>query len=223
MTTSHDESFTTESKRLLDPIDRISEILFGLLMAVTIVGSLSIATAGGDEVRTVLIAALGCNLAWGLVDAVMYLVRTVTEKTRRHALALSIRGAEPAAAHRMIALALPAGLAPLIGPAELEAVRSRLVAQPVVERPRLTVEDWLSALGVFLLVVVATFPVVLPFMFVRDLPTAMEISRYVTLAMLYAAGHGLGRYAQHRRPAFTGALMALLGAALIVAVMALGG
>ena len=75
MTTSHDDSFTTESKRLLDPIDRISEILFGLLMAVTIVGSLSIATAGQDEVRTVLIAALGCNLAWGLVDAVMYLVR----------------------------------------------------------------------------------------------------------------------------------------------------
>ena len=88
MATALDDSFTTESKRLLDPIDRISEILFGLLMAVTIVGSLSIATAGGDEVRTVLIAALGCNLAWGLVDAVMYLVRTVTEKTRRHALAL---------------------------------------------------------------------------------------------------------------------------------------
>ena len=223
MTTSHDDSFTTESKRLLDPIDRISEILFGLLMAVTIVGSLSIATAGQDEVRTVLIAALGCNLAWGLVDAVMYLVRTVTEKTRRHALALRIRGAEPAAAHRMIALALPAGLAPLVGPAELEAVRSRLVALPAVERPRLTVEDWLSALGVFLLVVIATFPVVLPFVFVRDLPTAMEFSRYVTLAMLYAAGYGLGRYAAHARPMLTGALMTLLGAVLILAIMALGG
>jgi hypothetical protein len=46
MATALDDSFTTESKRLLDPIDRISEILFGLLMAVTIVGSLSIATAG---------------------------------------------------------------------------------------------------------------------------------------------------------------------------------
>jgi VIT1/CCC1 family predicted Fe2+/Mn2+ transporter len=223
MTTSHDDSFTMESKRLLDPIDRISEILFGLLMAVTIVGSLSIATAGQDEVRTVLIAALGCNLAWGLVDAVMYLVRTVTEKTRRHALTLRIRGAEPAAAHRMIALALPAGLAPLVGTAELEAVRSRLVALPAVERPRLTTEDWLSAFGVFLLVVIATFPVVLPFVFVHDLPTAMQFSRYITLAMLYAAGHGLGRYAGHTRPAVTGILMALLGAALILAIMALGG
>ena len=43
---------------LLDPVDRISEILFGLIMAVTIVGSLSIATAGSNEVRTVMAAGL---------------------------------------------------------------------------------------------------------------------------------------------------------------------
>ena len=221
--TSRDDPFTTESRRLLQPVDRISEILFGLLMAVTIVGSLSIATAGKEEVRTVLIAALGCNLAWGLVDAVMYLVRELTEKTRRHALAQRIRGAEAEAAHRMIALALPSGLAALVGPAELEAMRARLVALPAGGRPRLSFEDWLSALGVFLFVVVATFPVVLPFMFVHHLPTAMEYSRYITLAMLFAAGDGLGRYAGHSRPVITGALMALLGAALILAIMALGG
>ena len=43
-----------ERGRLLDALDRISEVLFGLIMAVTIVGSLSIATAGQAEVRTVL-------------------------------------------------------------------------------------------------------------------------------------------------------------------------
>ena len=37
-----------ERRRLLDPVDRISEILFGLIMAVTIVGSMSIATAGKE-------------------------------------------------------------------------------------------------------------------------------------------------------------------------------
>ena len=68
------------SSRLLDPVQRISEILFGLIMAVTIVGSLSIAASGREEVRTVLVAALGCNLAWGLVDAVMYLLNTLTER-----------------------------------------------------------------------------------------------------------------------------------------------
>jgi hypothetical protein len=63
-----------ERERLLDPIDRISEILFGLIMAVTIIGSLSIASAGHSQVRTATLSAFGCNLAWGLVDAVMYLI-----------------------------------------------------------------------------------------------------------------------------------------------------
>ena len=51
----------------------------------------------------------------------------------------------------------------------------------------------------------------------------MEFSRYVTLAMLFAAGHGLGRYAGHPPAVLTGALMALLGVVLILAIMALGG
>src|SRR4029434_11141268 len=96
-----------ERERVLDPVDRISEILFGLIMAVTIVGSLSIATAGRNEVRTVLFAALGCNLAWGLVDAVMYLIRTLTERTRNRLLAESIAGVDLDTARRLMARALP--------------------------------------------------------------------------------------------------------------------
>lgn len=221
--TGQSDSFTTESKRLLDPVDRISEVLFGLLMAVTIVGSLGIASAGREEVRTVLIGALGCNLAWGLVDAVMFLVRRLTEKTRNYTLAQHIRGADSATAQRMITLALPAGVAALLGPHEMEAMRARLLAQPAGRRPRLVLEDWLSAIAVFLLVVAATFPVVLPFLFASDLATAMKGSRVITLVMLFGAGHGFGRYAGHGRPMMSGLLMAALGAALIAAIMALGG
>ena len=89
-----DNAATGKGERLLDPIDRVSEILFGLIMAVTIIGALSIAAAGRSEVRTILFAALGCNLAWGLVDAVMYLVRTLTERTRNRILAKRIIGAD---------------------------------------------------------------------------------------------------------------------------------
>ena len=217
-----DDGSTFESKRLLDPIDRISEILFGLLMAVTIVGSLSIATAGRDEVRTVLVGALGCNLAWGLVDAVMYLIRQLTRRRAGTRWSGGLQSADSATAQRIIARALPAGMAPLVGPAEIGAMHARLLAQPV-GRARLDGVDFLAAFGVFLLVVVATFPVVLPFLLVDDLPTAMKFSRYITVAMLFAAGHALGRYAGHPRPFVTGALMALLGVALILAVMALGG
>ena len=65
---------------VLDTIDRVSEMLFGLFMAVTFVGAVSVADAGRAQIRELFVTALGCNLAWGLVDAVMYLVRTITAR-----------------------------------------------------------------------------------------------------------------------------------------------
>ena len=52
--------------RVLDPVDRASEVIFGLLMALTFTGSVSVATDGHEELRTMMAAALGCNLAWDL-------------------------------------------------------------------------------------------------------------------------------------------------------------
>jgi VIT1/CCC1 family predicted Fe2+/Mn2+ transporter len=207
---------------LLDPVNRVSEILFGLIMAVTIVGSLSIATAGQSEVRTTLAAALGCNLAWGLVDAVMYLVRTLTERTRNRTLAKSVVDADAATAQRLIAETLPPHVAAITGPDELEAMRRRLLA-PSSLRPALGRDDYLAAIAVFLFVVIATFPVVVPFLIISDARLAMRASQIVTLAMLFLAGFALGRYAGHVHPLRTGILMALFGAVLITVVKALGG
>ena len=212
-----------ERQRLLDPVDRISEILFGLIMAVTIVGSLSIASAGRDDMRTVTLAAFGCNLAWGLVDAVMYLVRTVTERTRNRMLARRIASADAETARRLIANALPAHFAAITGPEELEGMRRRLAAARLDGQVVLVTRDYLEAGAVFLLVVIATFPVVAPFLLVRDPALAIRVSQIVSLAMLFLAGFALARYAGFAWPVRTGFLMAILGAALIAAVKALGG
>ena len=69
-------------KHALDPIDRVSEVLFGLIMVLTFTGSLSVAEAGREDVRTMLVGALGCNLAWGVIDAVFYLMGCLAEKSR---------------------------------------------------------------------------------------------------------------------------------------------
>jgi hypothetical protein len=69
-------------KPVLDPIDRVSEVIFGVLMAMTFIGAVNVAEAGNGEVRKVLIAALGCNIAWGLTDGIMYLVAMLTERSR---------------------------------------------------------------------------------------------------------------------------------------------
>ena len=65
---------------VLDPIDRISEVLFGLIMVLTFTGSISVASDGRSEISVLLWAALGCNLAWGIIDAVFYLMGRVTCK-----------------------------------------------------------------------------------------------------------------------------------------------
>jgi VIT1/CCC1 family predicted Fe2+/Mn2+ transporter len=214
---------TPTGRPLLDPIDRISEIIFGLIMAVTIVGSLSVASAGREDVRTALFAALGCNLAWGLVDAVMYLVQTLTERTRNLALAKRLVGLAPSDARRVIAEDLPPHVAALAGPEELDGMHRRLNDLSLPLRPRLERDDYVGAIGIFLLVVIATFPVVVPFIVVSDVVLAMNLSRALTLAMLFFAGLMLGRYASHARPIRTGLAMAILGALLIGAVKALGG
>lgn len=212
-----------ERSRLLDPVDRISEILFGLIMAVTFVGSISVATAGSDDVRAATAAALGCNLAWGLVDAVMYVIRNLTERTRRRVLAQRIVQATPGSARNMIAAELPPGVADITGSDELEAMRKRLHADQLGKLPLLTGRDLLEAVGVFLLVVLATFPLVIPFLLFDDVPRAMNVSRVVAFCMLFLAGYGLGRHAGHPHPLRLGAAMAVFGAVLILAVMALGG
>ena len=43
-------------------------------MVLTFTGALSVAEAGRADVREMLIGALGCNLAWGIIDAVFYLM-----------------------------------------------------------------------------------------------------------------------------------------------------
>lgn len=213
----------TKREALLDPIDRVSEILFGLIMAVTIIGSVSVASAGRAEVRTAMAAALGCNLAWGLVDAVMYLVRTLTERTRNRSLAKYVQGANDDAAHQLIERSLPPHVAALTGPVEIQAMRRRLLALPPDSNRGLGGEDFLAAFGIFLLVVLATFPVALPFVVLDDAALAMRVSQGVAVAMLFGAGFALGRHAGHRRPIVTGTAMALLGVALVASVKALGG
>jgi VIT1/CCC1 family predicted Fe2+/Mn2+ transporter len=170
------------------------------------------------------IAALGCNLAWGLVDAVMYLVRTVTDRGRTLTLIHSVRdAADPQAGRALIEQSLSRMGTSLLSSTEVEAIRKRVVAQTEVPpRPRLLGKDLLAALLIFLLVVGATFPVVLPFAFMHDAAAANQLSRALSLLMLFLGGLGLGRYAGYGSWK-AGLMMVGLGAALVVAINALGG
>lgn len=209
---------------VLSPIDRVSEMLFGLFMALTFVGAVSVGTGGRAQIGEMLIAALGCNLAWGLVDAVMSLVRTITDRGRLLTLLRSVRETPDAeAGRRLIERSLPHAVAGLVSHTEIEAIRGRILALPVIpERPVLKRDDLLAALAIFLIVVATTFPVVLPFIMFTDVGIAKNTSHAVALVMLFFGGLALGRYAGYGSLR-VGFMMAGLGTVLVIAINALGG
>jgi hypothetical protein len=210
--------------RVLDPVDRYSEVLFGLFMVLSFTGTMSVATDGREEVRTMLIAAIGCNTAWGFVDGVMYVLRTLFARTREATLARAVRAAaRPEEAQRLIADGM-GPLAEAFGPAELERARQWFVARPAAPAARASVtgRDLRAALGIFLLVFASTFPVVLPFIFIGDLHTAKRVSGAIAIVMLYICGHGWGRYAG-ATPWRAGLFMVAMGVMIEAVVIALGG
>jgi VIT1/CCC1 family predicted Fe2+/Mn2+ transporter len=209
---------------VLEPVDRVTEVIFGLLMAMTFTGTISVATSGQEEERTMMIAALGCNLAWGLADAVMYLLRTLIERTRnRTLLGILSGGADAATGQALIAEALPPRLMAAAGTEELESLRQRLISHSGMPAPAsLGWDDFKGAIGVFLLVVASTFPLVVPFLLLDETGLAVRLSNLIGLVVLFTAGWILARYAG-AKPWMGGLAMAVTGAALIVAIIALGG
>ena len=212
------------SKRVLDPIDRVSEVLFGLIMVLTFTGSLSVAEAGRDDVRAMLIGALGCNLAWGIIDGILYLMGCLAEKGQGLITFRAVRKAtDPKEAQRVIAEALPSVVAGVLTPAELAAMHERLKQLPEPpERARFSKDDWRGAVGVFLLVFVSTFPVVIPFIFMHSAGPALRVSNVVAIVMLFLTGYAFGRLTE-RRPWLVGFSMVVLGSVLVGLTMALGG
>jgi len=215
---------TKSSKRVLEPSERISEVLFGLIMVLTFTGALSVAEADRAEVRTMLIGALGCNIAWGIIDGILYLMGCLAEKQRGLMIFRTVRNAtDPQQAQRLITDALPAVVASVLQPAELETLRQRLTQLPEPpDRAHLRKDDWLGAVGVFLLVFLSTFPVVIPFLFLQNVALALRLSDGIAIVMLFLTGYAYGKCVGHHSW-LVGISMVVLGGVLVGLTIALGG
>ncbi len=215
---------THSSKRVLEPIERISEVLFGLIMVLTFTCSFSVAGLGRTEVRTMLLGALGCNIAWGIIDGIMYLMGCLAERARSlGTLRIVRKAADPNKAQRLIADALPPIVASVLGATELESIRRQMVQAPEPPaHPRLSKGDWVGAAGVFLLVVLSTCPVVLPFLFIQNAMRAQRLSNGIAIGMLFLTGYLFGRCTGYH-PRVMGVAMVALGGALVGLTIILGG
>lgn len=208
----------------LDPVDRILEILFGLIMVLTFTSSMRATDVIRDDVREMFIGALGCNLAWGIIDALMYLIGTAAERGRQNLAMLKIKSASTSVeAHALLRDALPEQLADILPESNLDQMHASILAGNVSNRRSLlTRSDFRAALNVFGLVFLTIFPITIPFIFMHNAWQALRVSNLIALVLLFTLGFKLGVYSGKGAWQW-GLKMMAIGIALVMIAIAFGG
>jgi hypothetical protein len=213
--------------RYIDPTDSLGETLFGLIMALTItLGARLLSQATEFDPRELVVAMIGCNVAWGVIDAVLYLIGSVFSRNRRVQFVRKLRAATNDV-EAMAAIREEFGLEdePVLSDADREAFH-RLVLDIMrhagTERAHLRLQDYQAALVIALVVSLTAVPGVLPFLFIADGHLALVVANTIQICLLFFVGY---RWASHTgsSPWRTGLLILALGIGLVVVAVALGG
>jgi len=212
-------------RRNLDPASRLGEILFGLIMALGITGSVRLEREDMSN-RELFIAILGCNLAWAIVDGVMFALTALFERGRKARLVASVLAApsEDAALER-IGKELDDRIESITTDDERQQLyRSVLVLlrRSKREPPAIRRDDLLGGVAVALLILMATMPLLVPLLVVPDTNLAVRLSNTIALTQLCLLGAWWARVVG-ASPWRLAAGLTLLGLVLVGITIALGG
>jgi hypothetical protein len=213
--------------RTLEPGDTLAELIFGLLMVLTFtLGARLLGPEEPTDGRELLIAAIGCNVAWGIIDGFLYVLGRVFERLRVASVVESVRGAHDEPAAIAVLRAEMAGDLPDLGdPAHRERFYASIAAaarsKPAAKVPLLA-EDLRGALAVFCLVVLTAVPAALPFLVWDNAYLALRISNALLLVCLFVIGYLWGRHVG-ARPLFAGTVISSIGVVLVLIAIPLGG
>lgn len=213
--------------RYLDPASRLGEVLFGLIMVLgaTLTAGLHVPE---DEagVRQLLYAALGCNIAWGIIDGIMYVMNCMTARAEKALLIEAIQHApDTPAALNIVRSEIEPRFEALTSPEDREALcRSILgyLAQGEAPTIRVTRDDLHGAIACFWLVFLSCLPVALPFLIFSEPTRALRVSNLLLITMLFFVGHMWAQYT-HTNRLVAGVVMVAIGLALVGVAILLGG
>jgi VIT1/CCC1 family predicted Fe2+/Mn2+ transporter len=212
-------------QRHLEPADILGEALFGLIMALGFTAAVRLGQAEADN-RALFISILGCNLAWAIVDGVTYVLGAHFERGRLARMARDVLATPPEAdATRQINDELASRLGVLASVEQRNQVAQwaleNLRRNPP-EAPRLQRGDVLAGVAIALLILLATLPVVVPYLVAPDAFLAVRLSNLIALTELFLLGIWWGRVVG-QRPLAIAATLTLIGVALVLMAIALGG
>lgn len=218
-------------RRYLDPADRLNEVLFGLIMVLTFTLTAGLAIGDAEDAsRQLLIATVGCNIAWGLIDGAMYLTTCVLERSRTQRRVRAVQAApDEATALAVVREAVEEAVGGDISDAATEEERARLLAMVLAmarrvspEQSRLRREDLYGALASALLVMLTTVPAALPFLVIPSPQRALRVSNLLLVAALFGVGYQWGHYSYTNRWR-AGCVFLVVGLLLVGTAIALGG
>ena len=212
-------------RRHLDPAARLGEALFGLIMALGFTGAVRLGEEEANN-RALFIGILGCNLAWAIVDGVMYVLTALVERGRKLRLVREVLSAPTdEAALQQIGRELDGPLMTLTTPQERLQVHGwvlEILRRGGSEEARVERQDLLGGLAASLLVLLATFPVVVPFLVIPDPNLATRISNLIGLVLLFLLGVRWGQIVGGRSIRIATGLT-LVGVVLVLITIVLGG
>lgn len=206
---------------LLNPIDRLTELLYGIILTLTFTGTIRVAAQAQNDARATVWAAVGCSIAWGLVDAMMYIFTAVASRNRSYRLVRAIRR-DPGAARAHIVASVPPVVAGTLTTADWDKVVTALGQLPVPNRATWRREDLAGAAVIFGLANAALLPLSVPFAVLNDLSFAQHVSNGIAIVLLFACGFSLARYAGGR-PVVVALEFTGFGVVLVALTIALGG
>jgi hypothetical protein len=214
--------------RWLDPTSSLGEIMFGLIMTLTFTlgAGIIIEDEGREGARELLIALIGCNIAWGVIDAALYLVGQMFDRGRLRRVGHAVRTApDERSGATLVANELDEWFEPIMNPDERKALYSR-ISSNVRAKPlganTVTKADFLGAWVSFWLVVVASAPAAIPFLIFDDARYALRWSNGILLAFLFFTGYFWARQTLGK-PWLVGLCFLGAGFGLVAMAIALGG
>ncbi len=210
----------------LTPPERLSEMMFGVFILVSITGSVELALEEDVTARAVITAGLGAAIAWGVVDTVVHLLNRHMEVSRKAELQTFLRYTKSRGrALETIENSLEGTAIGLLDSRTRERLLEYLwkaQQQRPGPEPRMRATDYLGALGAGLLVPAVAALMLLPLVLVNEVERAIRISHGVGILLLFLIGAEWGAYAGRSR-FLTGFALVLLGGAISGIILLLGG
>jgi VIT1/CCC1 family predicted Fe2+/Mn2+ transporter len=219
--------------RYLDPQDILLEVIFGLLIVMTftmafrvIDGNVASTDVISNQVNRMLIAAIGCTIAWGMIDAVITVLTNVAERARSARIIANISNSTTENhAIQIVADVLDDEVAIVSSESARRAFYRDIIAHArkmTVKEQGIKRDDVYSAIVVILSAMLATLPALIPYLFIDDANLAIRLSNVIAVAMLFGVGYTWAKHAGGK-PFRVGLLVSIVGVVIILIAIPLGG